>query len=130
MNRVIILGRLGAEPELKFTPSNVAVCNLRVATSEKYKDKNGAWQEKTEWHRVSVFGKQAENCGKYLRKGSQVAVEGSIETRSWEKDGEKRFATEIKAHRVHFCGDKGGGQNAPSEDAFEPPAPSSDDLPF
>lgn len=97
VNRVILVGRLGAVPELRYSPKGTAMCSLRVATSESWTDKGGDKQERTEWHRVSVFGPQAEACGKYLEKGSQVCVEGRIQTRSWDKDGQKHYVTEVVA---------------------------------
>jgi single-strand DNA-binding protein len=111
MNKVIVLGRLGQDPELKHTPSGSAVCNLSIATSEKWKDKSsGKDMEKTEWHRIVVWGKMAELCGQYLSKGSQALVEGKLQTRSWDdKDGNKRYTTEINATTVQFIGGKSNG---------------------
>jgi single-strand DNA-binding protein len=106
LNRVTLIGNLGADVELKQTPSGHAVANLSVATS--YKPKNG--EEKTEWHRVTCWGQTAENCAKYIAKGSKVYVEGRLETRSWEKDGQKRYVTDIVAERVMFLSTKPGGQ--------------------
>ena len=105
VNKVILVGNLGADPELRHTPGGAAVANLRIATTEVFKDKDGNRQEKTEWHRVSVWGKQAEHCGQYLAKGRQVYVEGSLATREWtDKDGVKRYSTEVKAFQVTFLG--------------------------
>lgn len=106
VNKVILLGRLGQDPELKHTPSGTAVCNLSIATTESWNDKNsGQKQEKTEWHRVVMFGKIAELSNQYLKKGSQAFVEGKLQTRSWEdKDGNKRYTTEINAMSVQFIG--------------------------
>lgn len=145
VNKVILIGNLGADPELKYTPSgNKAVCNLRIATSETYKDKSGQRQENTEWHRVNVWGDQAENCNKYLAKGRSVYIEGRIQTRSWEdKDGQKKYSTEIVADRVQFLGNKNDGQRVgggdsssgaarePKQpaDSFGPPVDDSD-IPF
>lgn len=110
LNRVLLIGHLGADPEVRVTPSGATVTNLRLATTEKFKDRDGVQQEKTEWHRVVVWGKTAESCGQYLSKGRQVYVEGSIETREYtDKDGAKRFSTEIKASHVLFLGSKDGG---------------------
>ena len=104
LNKVMILGRLGQDPESKTLPTGTVVCNMTVATSEKWM-KDGNKQEKTEWHRVNIFGSIAENCAKYLTKGSQVFVEGKIGTRSWDdKDGKKRYSTEITATSVTFLG--------------------------
>ncbi len=143
VNRVILIGNLGADPELKYTPGgNKAVCNLRVATTESYKDKSGQKQEKTEWHRVNVWGPQAEACQKYLAKGRSVYVEGRIETRSWDdKDGQKKYSTEIVAERVQFLGggkgdgaSQGGGQSR-EQAPYQPPGGSGpgiddSDIPF
>lgn len=105
VNKVFLIGNLGADPELNYTTSNKPVANLSVATSDVYKDKAGQRQEKTEWHRVVVWGDSAEHCQKYLQKGRQVCVEGRIQTRSWEdNDGQKKYATEIIAERVTFLG--------------------------
>ena len=110
VNKVILIGNLGADPELKYTPSNRPVCNLSLATNEVFKDKSGARQERTEWHRVTVWGEQAEHCSKYLGKGRSVYVEGRLQTRSWDdKEGKKRYSTDVVADRVVFLSD-GGGQ--------------------
>jgi single-strand DNA-binding protein len=111
VNKVIVLGNLGAKPELKYLPSGQAVCELRVATNEVFTDKNQQKQERTEWHRIVVWGKMGENCAQYLDKGRSVFVEGRLQTRSWDdkKTGEKRYATEIVAQSVQFLGGPGGG---------------------
>ncbi|HVU49359.1 MAG TPA: single-stranded DNA-binding protein [Polyangia bacterium] len=109
INKVILIGNLGADPELKYTPSSRALCNLRIATTEVFKDKSGARQERTEWHRVTVWGEQAENCSKYLSKGRSVYIEGKLQTRSYEKEGQKHYATDVVADRVVFLGGGGGG---------------------
>ena len=97
VNKVILVGTIGQDPEVKFLTNGNAVCNLSIATSEQWKDKQtGEKKEKTEWHRVVMFGKVAEIAGEYCRKGSQVYIEGKLETREWEKDGVKRYTTEIK----------------------------------
>jgi single-strand DNA-binding protein len=131
VNKVILVGNLGADPELKATPSGKSVCNLRIATSESWKDKSGAKQEKTEWHRVTVWGDTAENCGKYLAKGRSVYIEGRLETRSYEKDGSKRYSTDVVADRVVFLG--GGGEKrdgAPPPEQQPEPGNSFEDPPF
>ena len=107
VNKVILIGNLGADPELKYTPSQRPLCNLRIATTDVYKDKAGQRQEKTEWHRVTVWGDQAENCNKYLAKGRSVYVEGRLQTRSYDKDGQKHYATDVVADRVVFLGSGG-----------------------
>jgi single-strand DNA-binding protein len=111
VNKVIIIGNLGAKPELKYLPSGQAVCELRVATNETFTDKNQQKQERTEWHRIVVWGKTGENCAQYLDKGRSVYVEGRLQTRSWDdkNSGEKRYATEIVANSVQFLGGQGGG---------------------
>ena len=109
VNKVILIGNLGADPELKYTPSSRALCNLRIATTDVFKDKGGQRQERTEWHRVTVWGDQAENCSKYLSKGRSVYIEGRLQTRSYDKDGQKHYATDVVADRVVFLGSGGGG---------------------
>jgi len=105
VNKVILIGNLGANPELRYTAGQQAVANLRIATTEKWTDKSGQKQEATEWHRVVVWGKKAEVCSKYLSKGRQVYVEGRLRTRSWEdKEGNKRYTTEVVANDVQFLG--------------------------
>jgi single-strand DNA-binding protein len=105
LNKVMLLGRLGQEPELKYTPSGSAVCNFSLATTESWSDKSGQKQERTEWHRIVVWGKLGELCNQYLSKGRQAFVEGTLQTRSWEgKDGQKRYTTEINAKNVQFIG--------------------------
>lgn len=101
LNKVILIGRLGRDPEMRYTPSGQPVANLSVATDESYTGKDGQKVEKTEWHRIVVWGKQAEFCGNYLAKGRLVYVEGKLETRKWtDKDGAEKYTTEIKADRV------------------------------
>ena len=105
VNKVILLGRLGQDPELKYTPGGAAVCNFSMATTESWTDKQGQKQEKTEWHRIVVWGKLAELCNQYLAKGRQAFVEGRLQTRSWDdKDGTKRYTTETMATTVQFIG--------------------------
>src|SRR3954454_13506150 len=108
VNKAILIGNLGVAPELKYTPSSRALCNLRIATTDVFKDKSGQRQEKTEWHRVTVWGDQAENCSKYLSKGRSVYVEGRLQTRSYDKDGQKHYATDVVATQVVFLGSGGG----------------------
>jgi single-strand DNA-binding protein len=117
VNKVTLVGNLGADPEARFLPSGDAVTNLRVATTESWKDKEGVKQERTEWHRVTIFGKLAEIAAEYLKKGSQVYLEGSLKNREYE-DGEgiKRFVTEIIATEMQMLGKKEGG----SSDAAAP----------
>ena len=120
VNKAILVGNLGNDPELRQTGSGMAVCNFRIATSEKYKD-----EERTEWHRIVTFGKLADICGQYLKKGRQVYIEGRIQTREWEKDGEKKYTTEIVANQMQMLGSKGDAQTAdfppipPKQEPFE-----------
>jgi len=110
VNKVILIGNLGRDPEMRYLPSGDAVANLRIATTEKYKDKSGEMQEATEWHTVAFFGKTAEVCGQYLKKGSQIYVEGSLRTRKWQdKDGNDRYTTEIRGDRMQMLGGRGSG---------------------
>lgn len=125
LNRVMLLGNLGADPDLKMTNGGQAVLKLRLATSETYLDKNKVRQEKTEWHSVIIWGKRAEALAKFLEKGSRLFVEGSLQTTSWEdKDGTKRYKTEVKAHSVILSGSakQGGGESRGnrSESASKP----------
>jgi len=138
LNRVLLIGNLGKDPEVRFTPGGRAVARFPIATSEVWQDQEGQRQERTEWHNVVVWGKQAETCGQYLSKGRQVFLEGSIRSRQYDdKEGNKRYITEVIAQRVQFLGSRGdgGGQRgaAPSAGSSEPPpAPlgEDDDIPF
>jgi single-strand DNA-binding protein len=141
VNKVILVGNLGADPELKFTAANRALCNLRIATSSVWKDKSGQRQEKTEWHRVTVWGDQAENCQRYLTKGRSVYIEGRLETSTYEKGGQKHYSTGVTAERVVFLGsspqaahnagkDSRRQQEIPTEEGGYSSPPSDDDIPF
>jgi len=114
VNKVILIGNLGADPETRYLPSGDAVTNIRIATSEKWKDKSGDQQEHTEWHRIAFFGKLAEIAGEYLKKGSPVYVEGRIRTRKWQdkESGQDRYSTEIVADRMQLLGTRGAGGGA------------------
>lgn len=112
VNRVVLIGQLGADPEQRMMPNGSAVCNFRIATSEKYKDRSGNVTEKTEWHTIAVFGQQAENCFNNLKKGSKVYVQGKLTTESWEKDGQKHYRTKIIAAWVEFMGGNGQSQRS------------------
>jgi len=117
VNKVLLIGRLGNNPEIRYTNTGTAVANFNLATSESWNDKTGQKQERTEWHRVVVWGKLAELCEKYLAKGRQCFVEGRLQTRSWDdKDGNKRYTTEIVANTVQFLG-TAAGASAPSASA-------------
>lgn len=111
VNKVILIGNLGADPETRAMPSGATVANLRIATTENWKDRQtGENQERTEWHRVALFGKLAEIAGEYLRKGSQVYIEGSLRTRKWQdKQGQERYTTEIVGNEMQMLGGRGGG---------------------
>ena len=131
LNKAMIIGRLGQDPDVRYTQSNTAVANLSVATSERYKDKSGEWKENTEWHRVVAWGRLAEICQEYLKKGSQVYIEGPIQTRSWEdKDGQTKYTTEIKALTMTMLDSKGsgGGGNVPEKPQNAQPVSSNVDL--
>ncbi len=158
VNKVILIGNLGADPEVRFTPGGQAVANFRIATSESWTDKQGQKQERTEWHRIVVWGKLAELCGEYLAKGRQCYVEGKLQTREWtDKEGKKNWTTEVVANQVTFLGGRdgasgggartgggaGGGMGkARGGEDFGPPPPgmdeptggqgggSDDDIPF
>ncbi len=147
INKVIIVGRLGQDPEMKAVGQGSTVTRLNVATSENWTDKNGQKQERTEWHRITVWGKLAELCGKYLAKGRQVYIEGKLQTRSWEDNGQKKYATDIVASTVQFLGagtgagasatDTSAGMNQSSGTDFnfsdfgpEPSFNQSEDIPF
>lgn len=122
VNKVILIGNLGRDPEIRYMPSGDAVANLRIATTDKFKDKSGEQQEVTEWHSVAFFGKQAEICGQYLKKGSQIYVEGSLRTRKWQdKDGNDRYTTEIRGDRMQMLGSRGGGGGGGGMADFDAP---------
>jgi single-strand DNA-binding protein len=145
INKVILIGNLGNDPEMRAMPDGTQVANITVATSEKWKDKQtGQPQEKTEWHRVVFFGKVAEIAGQYLKKGAKVYIEGSLQTRKWQdKQGQDRYTTEVKGRDMQMLDSKGGDsvaenvrrqQNAPASgsdgSAPMPPQIDDDDIPF
>jgi single-strand DNA-binding protein len=112
VNKVILVGNLGKDPEVRYMPSGEAITNITVATTDTWKDKNGEKQERTEWHRIAFFGKLAEIAGEYLKKGSQVYLEGRLQTRKWQdKDGNDRYTTEIVADRMQMLGSRGGSNS-------------------
>ena len=132
-NRVIIAGNLGKDAEIRHSPSGSTVANFSVATTEKWKNKDGERQESTEWHRVALWGKQAEAIGGYLTKGKQVLVEGSIHTRKWEdRDGNDRYTTEIKARNVVLLSRSASSGDGQADDrpAHGAPELTEDDIPF
>ena len=125
INKVILIGNLGQDPEVKYMPNGNAVANITIATSENWKDKNtGEQVEKTEWHRVVFFRRLAEIVGEYLKKGSKVYIEGKLQTRKWEKDGQTHYSTEIIAHEMQMLDGKPAGQNPPQSN--DKPAPLAD----
>jgi single-strand DNA-binding protein len=140
VNKVILVGRLGADPEIRYTGTGAAVANFNLATSENWTDKEGQKQERTEWHRVVVWGKMAEICAQYLGKGRQAYVEGRLQTRQWDdKDGNKRYTTEIVATTVQFldkAGDKTAGNSGfdsssmPMPEAAASSGGMDEDIPF
>ena len=149
INKVILVGNLGADPETRYTAAGAAVTNIRVATSESWRDKqSGETQERTEWHRVVFFNRLAEIAGEYLRKGSQVYIEGSIRTRKWQdQSGQDRYTTEVVANEMQMLGGRGGGgqdsfdqrnqgggfRDKPAAQSSAPPADdgfAEDDIPF
>jgi single-strand DNA-binding protein len=145
VNKVILVGNLGADPDTKYMPSGSALTNISVATTDSWKDKQtGEQVEKTEWHRVVMFDRLAEIAGEYLRKGSQVYIEGNLQTRKWQdKDGNDRYSTEIRAREMQMLGSRGGaGAGAPSQGGYQgssarpaaaapqPEPEFDDDIPF
>ena len=150
VNKAILVGNLGRDPELRQTPNGQSVVNFTLATSENWTDKSGQRQERTEWHRIVVWGRTAEMCNQYLSKGRTVYVEGRIQTREWEdKDGNKRYTTEINASTVQFIGPRGdggggggnysggsggggsrGGSSGSPDGPMDPGPPVDDDIPF
>jgi len=139
LNKAMIIGRLGQDPEVRYTQSNTAVSNLSVATSESYTNKEGEKVENTEWHRVVCWGRLAEICQEYLQKGSQVYIEGPLQTKEWEtKEGETRYTTEIKGINMTMLGGKGEVSSSPGSSNATDPAGNvdmkddfeEDDLPF
>ena len=147
VNKAILVGNLGKDPELRYTPSGTAVCTFSMATTDRFKNKQGEQQERTEWHNIVVWAGLAEICGKYLTKGKQVYIEGRIQNRSYDdRDGNKRYITEIVANEMQMlsrAGDQGGGGGSgggsgrpaePTEDyskgSQEPPFNPDDDIPF
>ena len=137
VNKVILIGRLGKDPIIRHTGAGKAVTSFSLATSERWTDKDGERQEKTEWHNVVVWGRMAESCAQYLMKGKEAYVEGRLQTRKYEKDGQERYLTEIVAQQVVFLGGRanGGGQNGKpfsygQQGGFSEGSPPDDDDPF
>lgn len=146
LNKVFLMGNLGRDPEVRYTQGGAAVANFSIATNERWTDKNGQQQEKTEWHKIVVWGKTAELCGQYLKKGRQAFIEGRLQTREWtDKQNQKQYTTEIVANNVQFIGPRPDGAPAgngassgpenfgppPGADDTSPPAGvGPDDIPF
>lgn len=146
LNKVMLIGNLGADPEVRYTQDGTCVCNIRVATTERWKGKDGAQQERTEWHRVVLWGRLGEIASQYLAKGRQVYIEGRIETRKWtDKEGNDRYTTEIRAQNMQMLGGRGEAPSAePAPERQAQPAksdpfagsssfeevPEDDDIPF
>lgn len=133
INKAIIVGRVGKDPDTRYTQSGSAVTSFSVATSETWNDKqSGEKRESTEWHRIVCWNKLAEICGKYVQKGSQVYVEGKLQTRSWEQDGVTRYTTEILASTVQFLGSRNQSQGSSVNSPPDPPEPiaGGEDVPF
>jgi single-strand DNA-binding protein len=145
VNKVILIGNLGRDPEVRYMPSGDAMVNLSLATTDNWRDKSGEKQEKTEWHRVVMFGKVAEIAGEYLKKGSQAYFEGRLQTRKWtDKEGQERYTTEIVADRMQMLGSRSGGSTRAAPDDEAPASPRTsgaaqqgggiddleDDIPF
>lgn len=136
INKVILIGRLGRDPEIKYTANGTSVCNFSIATDERYKDSGGEYRERTEWHNIVMWSKLAEIAGQYLKKGSLVYIEGKLQTRSWEQDGVKRYTTEVVATEMKMLG--GGEEQGKTEirpvkisDLYaDKPKGGADDLPF
>jgi single-strand DNA-binding protein len=123
VNKVILLGNVGKDPEVRYTPSGAAVANFTLATSEKFKDKEGQWQERTEWHRITAWDKLAEIIGQYVKKGSKLYVEGKIQTRSWDdkQTGEKKYTTEIQAREISLLSGRGEGHGGGGDEYSQEP---------
>lgn len=137
VNKVILIGNLGRDPEVRFTQGGTPVANFTMATTERWNDPSGEKKEKTEWHRIVVWGKQAEIAGEYLRKGRPVYIEGSLQTREWvDRDGNKRYTTEVRAQRLQLLGRADDRATAPAaatgpEEVGEPAGGyADDDIPF
>lgn len=127
LNKVMLIGNLGRDPEIRYMPSGDAIATLNLATTDNWKDKGGEKQERTEWHRVVMFGKQAEIAGEYLKKGSQIYIEGRLQTRKWtDKSNVERYTTEIVADRMQMLGGRSGSSGGGS---YEPPTDQGSDYP-
>ena len=143
LNKVMLIGNLGKDPEVRYTAQGTAVASFSLATTERFKNKNGEWEDRTEWHRVTLWSRLAEIAGEYLAKGKTVYIEGRLQTREYEKDGVKRYTTEIIGERMQMLSPKGerrsedysmsqtgGGAPGSSHSIAEPPPFQDDDIPF
>lgn len=142
VNRVTLIGNLGKDPDVRYTASGTAVANVSLATGEKFKNKSGEWEERTEWHRVTFWGRTAEIVGEYLSKGKTVYIEGRLQTRDYEKDGVKHYVTEVVCDKMQMLGAKGDGNGSGADRSGghgsggqgsgngAPPAFQDDDIPF
>ena len=131
VNKVILIGNLGKDVEMRYMTNGDAIANMTIATTENWKDKSGEKQEKTEWHRISMFGRLAEVAGEYLKKGSSVYLEGKLQTRKWQdKEGNDRYTTEIVANEMKMLGGKPDGKPADDKPKREPGADIDEDIPF
>lgn len=131
LNKVMLIGNLGADPETRATEAGVSITNVNLATSERYKDRNGEQQERTEWHRLVFWDKKSELVQQYCKKGEKIYIEGQLQTRSWEdKEGVKRYTTEVKVNQIVFLGSKNGAANNDEGSVVERAAVTQDELPF
>lgn len=129
VNNVTLLGRLGQDPEIRSTPGGSSVCTLNIATNESYKDKNGEWQETTDWHRVVLWDRLADVAAQYLTKGRQVYIEGKLKTRTYEKDGSTRYMTEVLGRNLILLDGRGEGGGSPSGSSYSKPSQPSQAMP-
>ena len=132
VNKVILIGRLGKDPDMRYTPSGTAVANFSLATNSSFKDSDGNWQDKTEWHNIVTFGRTAEIAGEYLKKGKLVYIDGRLQTSSWEdQNGQKRYKTEVVASELQLIGSRGDGESSADTSAAdaEDEVPAAEDIP-
>ena len=132
VNKVILIGRLGKDPDMRYTPSGTAVANFSLATNSSFKDSDGNWQDKTEWHNIVTFGRTAEIAGEYLKKGKLVYIDGRLQTSSWEdQNGQKRYKTEVVASELQLIGSRGDGESGADTSAAdaEDEVPAAEDIP-
>jgi len=132
LNRVTLIGHLGKDPEVRYTQSGTAVAGFSLATTERFKNKSGDWEDRTEWHNITLWGRLAEVAGDYLTKGKMVYIEGRLQTRKWQdKEGRDRYTTEVVGEKLLMLGGKGeGDRKKPAENNDEPHFDPNDDIPF